>query len=49
MGGSISVESTLGRGSRFTINLPAYIEDRDVEATSSPILSSPPEAIVNAI
>jgi hypothetical protein len=27
MGGAISVESTFGRGSRFTIRVPAYIED----------------------
>ena len=27
MGGDISVESEFGRGSRFTIRVPAYIED----------------------
>jgi signal transduction histidine kinase len=27
MGGAISVESTFGRGSRFTIHVPAYIDD----------------------
>jgi signal transduction histidine kinase len=32
MGGTISVESVLGRGSRFTIDLPAYIEDSQAAA-----------------
>ena len=29
MGGVITVESTYGRGSRFTIRVPAYIEDEE--------------------
>jgi signal transduction histidine kinase len=35
MGGTISVESVLGRGSRFTIDLPAYIEDSVAAAAAS--------------
>jgi signal transduction histidine kinase len=34
MGGAISVESTFGRGSRFTIRVPAYIEDSQHDDSS---------------
>src|SRR5258708_2241718 len=35
MGGDISVESEFGRGSRFTIRVPAYIEDHQPTANAS--------------
>jgi signal transduction histidine kinase len=35
MGGDISVESEFGRGSRFTIRVPAYIEDHQPAADAS--------------
>jgi signal transduction histidine kinase len=36
MGGAISVESTFGVGSRFTIDVPAYIEDTAAPAETAP-------------
>ena len=42
MGGAISVESTLGRGSRFTIRVPAYIDDgHHTEAAKDVPVSTP--------
>ena len=40
MGGAITVESTYGRGSRFAIRVPAYIEDEEAsERKRSAVLS----------
>jgi signal transduction histidine kinase len=42
MGGSITVESTYGRGSRFTIRVPAYLEDMSLPGASAPAKTATP-------
>jgi signal transduction histidine kinase len=42
MGGSITVESSYGRGSRFTIRVPAYLEDGLLPGASAPLKAAPP-------
>jgi signal transduction histidine kinase len=36
MGGEITVESEYGNGSRFTIRVPAYIEDSTRQPDAAP-------------
>jgi signal transduction histidine kinase len=51
MGGAISVESTLGRGSRFTIRVPAYIDDghHTDAAKDAPIFAATQNGLSHAI
>jgi hypothetical protein len=51
MGGAISVESTFGRGSRFTIQVPAYIEDshRDDASKDAQLFPPPQNGLSHAI
>jgi signal transduction histidine kinase len=50
MGGAISVESTFGRGSRFTIRVPAYIEDsqQDEASKNAQIYAAPQNGLRHA-
>ena len=41
MGGNIDVQSEFGRGSRFTIRIPAYLEQHRVEKYTMPAAGTP--------
>jgi signal transduction histidine kinase len=41
MGGNIDVQSELGRGSRFTIRIPAYLEQHPFRNSAVPIVTPP--------